>query len=380
MKIDFMLSVASLLGLVLVLATADARAVAEWETDIELALERAQQEKRDVILVFRGPSSNPICKQMNENVLDGLEFRTVIGIEYVLCHALSPEDRPDDDRSREQYLALSKRFHMTSYPIFFLIDSGGYVYGRAAIPKSTAAELIRTIAELRPRKAIVAELVKAADLAKPGDAEQIKALSDALGRLGAEFAMTQYPELVARVMELDSSNEYGLRVFWEQQQTARDLAKFNQIYASIAPVLWSKKTSAEMIELLDSTIKKHSMQGELLQMMEVQKYRAWGKEKNFQMMLETARAALAIAPESTLAPRLQGMVKRSEELLESQGANSGAGEEKQGAPATPPSDGGGSPTPTPDSEIAPEPLPIESPAPTPVRPSEPGANAAAGRD
>ena len=129
----------------------------------------------------------------------------------------------------------------------------------------TRKDLYKAISELGPNREILGEALRLA--AKPdAGTPEVKQLSDTLERLGIDFVLQHHIDLVEKVIGWDQDGALGLSSLWEQRRyNAKVLRTYNQIYVSIAQHLTEKKTPQEKIQLIDETIAKHSMEGELLQ-------------------------------------------------------------------------------------------------------------------
>lgn len=299
----------------LILTATFAAELPVWETQIERALERSKNENKDLLLTFRGPSLNPTCKRINEEVFDGAEFRTVIGHQFILFHVLDPKDQLLDEAGKAAYRALLKRFHIKTYPIILLSDPEGRVYAQTAIQKPDAKSYVQEIAKIGNQKAKMEQALKLSSPAG-GAAPDAKLLSAALDDLGFQFAIQHHLGLVDQVIELDQDDAQGLKSLWAMRKyQIHTLQVFNQIYVSIGLQLSTKKTAAEKVALFDETINKHAMQGELRQLMEMRKFSAWSDERNYQKMLEVAQYARELAPETATGKRLPDFIRYVEKLI-----------------------------------------------------------------
>lgn len=346
--------VTTLIGfsLLLALGTSEAADLPVWETDIDVALERSKQEGKDLLLAFRGPSVNKECKRINEEVLDGIEFRTVLGSQFILFTVVDPRDAELDEEGMAAYRDLLKRFHIDVYPITLLADSEGRVYGQTSAQRPEAKFFVQAISELGPNREILGEALRLA--AKPdAGTPEVKQLSDTLERLGIDFVLQHHIDLVEKVIGWDQDGALGLSSLWEQRRyNAKVLRTYNQIYVSIAQHLTEKKTPQEKIQLIDETIAKHSMEGELLQLMEMRKFWVWNDARDQQKMLQTLRKVQALAPDSALAGRVSGMIqaleKRSAAPTKPKAETDEGVEEKKELPAKPAGSNGEDPVPDPE--------------------------------
>jgi len=286
-----------------------------WETDYDKALSRAGSEKKKLLIVFRGPSSNPHCKKVHEEVLDGEEFRTVIGNEFVLMQVLPMEDVERDAEETKTYKEIVRNYHVRTYPLLILADSAGRVYGQTVVYDPEPHAMVGEILKLRPRADLLEAVLESAAAFRE-DRANAKRLSDALTALGDEFSLTHYSEIVKELTSWASENDKELKAMWERKESNREVAQFNQAYVSIAQRLWQMEVPDDQVALIDATIERYGMKGMARQMMEMRKHRVWSAAGDTQKMLEAARAAIACAPDSPMVElRLKQMVEAAEELL-----------------------------------------------------------------
>ena len=310
----------------LVLSTVAGAQPPAWESDLGKALERAKNEKRDVLLAFLGPDTSDVCKKMNQDILGGIEFRTVMGNEYVLFSVPAPEDAKRDEAQQKVYRSVLKKFHVTAYPIALLATPDGKVYGETRLQRPQTQGVIRMFNSLRSKRgALEAVLAAAGNADQPGGA---KNLSDALDKMGYRFAIRYHGDLVEQVIRLDPDNKLGLAELWKKRRySATSIWQFDQIYGGIAPFLWQAESPAEKIKLLDKAIGDYALKGEVRQLMEWRKYHVWRVAQNFEKMLESAHAAQKLAPNTLLGKTvIPQAIERTRQLM------------KQSKTAEPPND------------------------------------------
>ena len=97
----------------------------EWLSDLETAKDRANQEKKHVLVYFCGSDWCPACKRLKSEILDQPEFADFARANLVLVEADFPRYKPIGHLQREGNLALQRRFHVSSYPTAILVDHDG---------------------------------------------------------------------------------------------------------------------------------------------------------------------------------------------------------------------------------------------------------------
>ncbi|MBA4149799.1 MAG: thioredoxin family protein [Verrucomicrobia bacterium] len=100
-------------------------AQAQWFTDYNAALKKAQAENKSVLINFTGSDWCPPCMRLKAEVFDKYEFKKYAHDNLILLEIDFPRriDQPPGVRAANQ--KLSKQFGVTGYPSVFLVDNGG---------------------------------------------------------------------------------------------------------------------------------------------------------------------------------------------------------------------------------------------------------------
>ncbi|MFT5106368.1 MAG: thioredoxin-related protein [Pseudoalteromonas tetraodonis] len=295
-------------------------AAKSWQSDLTLAVEDAKLHGKNLLIVFRGTNSSPPCKEMNEDILDDVRFMEALSTDFVLFSVPDLRDTPKGE-GRARHKTLMEKFRVTSYPIIFLADDEARVYAQIPLQRPSLEQTLAEISALAPRHAALDKLFSAQRL--PDDADdKNRLISEALETLGEKISLAHHQEMIDRLIEADPDGTLGYVEVWRRRKaTAEALSAFGRVYSEIAPVLWNLKSANEMVALLDTTIVDRELQGELRQLVEMQKYRVWGMEKNYAKMIESAERAQALVPDSPLAGRIPAIIARVKILQEAAAAN-----------------------------------------------------------
>ena len=296
--------------LVVAVSQAAAADLPKWETNLETAIQRTKDENKDLLVAFRGPSINPRCKEFNEKIFDSRDFRTVMGHKYVLFHVLDPLDQ--DEEAKKAYPERFKRFRIKRYPVTLLCDPELRIYGQTNEQRSDSKTFIGAVSELGSRKAILEEVLKAAE----NEGKDAKLLSDKLEALGAAFVIQYHPELVEQVIQWDVGNQLGVAEKWSKlRYQLTTLQDFNQIWVSLTIPLAEKKTASEQIAVIDGAIKERAVTDpRMLQLFEMRKFLIWGGEKNYSKMLEVGAKAHELAPETGAGKQILKLLEQVKKL------------------------------------------------------------------
>lgn len=359
------------LCLILILLLSLARTVSAqespWESDIEKALERAKAERKGILIALPGPSTTPHCKKVNAKVLADPNFAAAFDKNFVLFKILPPEDAERDEAGKAAYRKFLSDFKISIYPIFLLTDQEGRVFATAPMDDPDLDANITALRDLSKNAILLKEALSLKDAA--GDPKAIaKRISTLLDSLTEPIAFRYHRDLIDRVIELDSTNELGLKELWEDRTYSMVVVRrFDEIYLSISRELKQKKTAAEAIALMDETIKKQKMDAKLQQLMEFQKFRAWATEGNHAKMLESLKRSRDLAPDTPYAGRVVSLIERMEKMVQAKKEKEQA-EQKDGSAEAPVNPGQSGEAGT--SPSAEETAPKENSG-APAKPSEP---------
>ncbi len=125
-----------------------------WSTDYEVAMRRAVQEKKPVLLDFTGSDWCIWCKRLDAEVFSQKPFIDYARDHLILVAIDFPEKKPQSDAEKRRNDELSKRFDVDGYPTVILLSSAGRVLGRTGYMEGGAKTFVR---ELRRFAAASAE-------------------------------------------------------------------------------------------------------------------------------------------------------------------------------------------------------------------------------
>jgi thioredoxin-related protein len=116
------------LGLIAALCT-DTRAL-EWLTDLPTAMERAQKEKKAVLLDFTGSDWCPWCVKLKSEVFDQFEFAAYAASNLIMVEVDFPNrKRISVDQLNANY-ALASKYGVKGYPTIIILNSEGQKLGK----------------------------------------------------------------------------------------------------------------------------------------------------------------------------------------------------------------------------------------------------------
>jgi len=98
---------------------------AEWTTDYQAALAKAQTEKRNVFLFFTGSDWCGWCMRLDQEILSTAEFKSYASEKLVLVKLDFPRKTALPDELRTQNQSLASRYHIKGYPTVIILDPTG---------------------------------------------------------------------------------------------------------------------------------------------------------------------------------------------------------------------------------------------------------------
>jgi thioredoxin-related protein len=122
-----------------------------WLTDFDQAKEIAENQDRQILLVFSGSDWCAPCIRLERNIWQSQEFIDFAREHYVLLRADFPRSRkkrlPDDQMKKNEVLA-EKYNARGFFPLVVLLNSGGSVLGTTGYKDASPSEYIEVLKSL----------------------------------------------------------------------------------------------------------------------------------------------------------------------------------------------------------------------------------------
>ncbi len=103
-----------------------------WGNDFPAALQRAQAEKKLVLLNFSGSDWCEWCIKFDQEVLVTDRFTSYAAKNLVMLKADFPRKKAQDEILKHNNAALQKTFHVDVFPTYILLNANGDELGRQA--------------------------------------------------------------------------------------------------------------------------------------------------------------------------------------------------------------------------------------------------------
>jgi len=101
-----------------------------WGTDFNQALTQARADGKMVLLDFTGSDWCPWCIKFDHEVLETGQFATYAQNKLELVLVDFPRTRPQSDDLKQANAALARKYNVTGYPTFVLVNYAGNELGR----------------------------------------------------------------------------------------------------------------------------------------------------------------------------------------------------------------------------------------------------------
>ena len=124
----------------------------EWINDLNVALQEAGKQDKNVLLYFSVPDACDICQQLEKNVLQSAEFQAYAKANFVLAQPDFHESIPLDAKA-ENLLIVEKYNKDGFFPLVVILDKNAKVLGKTGVYNNeTPFEYLRLLEKIDKRK------------------------------------------------------------------------------------------------------------------------------------------------------------------------------------------------------------------------------------
>lgn len=116
-----------------------------WKTDLEEARAQAQDENKEVLLVFQGSDWCAPCIKLDREIWTSAEFKQYAKEHYVLVKADFPRRAKNqlEPEQQEKNNKLAEKYNPQGYfPLVIILDKEGNVLGKTGYKKLPPKEYI----------------------------------------------------------------------------------------------------------------------------------------------------------------------------------------------------------------------------------------------
>lgn len=207
-----------------------------WTEDFTGAKQTATTQSKDMLLDFTGSDWCGWCVKLNKEVFSHDEFKTYAKDNFVLVELDYPRAKEQSDEIKTQNAALKTTYAIRGYPTILLTDELGRPYAKTGYKAGGPEAYVDHLEELKQVRVNRDEQLDAAENAE--GLAKAKHLHEAMQTVGDDLALTHYKETVNQIIELDAENKAGLKKYYD------DLATTKQLKAEIQQTMRSAQADA----------------------------------------------------------------------------------------------------------------------------------------
>lgn len=272
-----------------------------WTMDFAAAQKTAAETNKDLFIEFTGSDWCPPCQMLNSEVFSKDEFLTAAAEHFVLVKLDFPNDKSGlTEEIQKQNDELAKKYDVGGFPTIILSDAQGRPYAATGFREGGPADYLAHLATLRENRVKRDEGFKAANAAE--GVEKAKALFAALNATGLEFGSLEsfYGDEIAAIKANDPDDETGLI---KKAAVQTRLAEFEKEINALA----EKGDFEGVLLMIDDVLKFEGLEPETIQEITVTRAIVFAQLGRFDEALKTVDEAAKVAPESEIAPHLDGL-------------------------------------------------------------------------
>jgi len=270
-----------------------------WMTDYKVAMKKAADEKKDMLLDFSGSDWCKWCIQLDKEVFSQKEFIEAASKDFVFVMLDYPQDKSKmTPKLLAQNEQLQKKFRVQGFPTVLLTDVAGKPYAQTGYQAGGPKAYLAHLAELRKSKVQVAELTAKAESTELDDVEKAKLLDKAINLMSPEMVDNYYSDLIDKIIAYDSENKAGLRDNYLAKKVSQKAVE--QLQAG---------NIDKGIEMIDKIISDYKISAQTTQEVYYLKALAIRSKGDDAAVLENLKKAVGAAPESQMGTYIEGIIK-----------------------------------------------------------------------
>lgn len=179
-----------------------------WLPTIQETEQVAQQQQRDVYLLFTGTDWCPACQHLHDNILTSDSFADWTKDKFVPAEQIMPRKPVATEPNIVELYALMKKYHVDSFPTAVICTPDMRPYAKIMSSAATPQEYIKRMEDALTVKAQFQQALANAN-AKAG-IEKARLLDKALQILPADLRPF-YDDIIHEIESLDPKNELGYK-------------------------------------------------------------------------------------------------------------------------------------------------------------------------
>ncbi|MEM9413353.1 MAG: thioredoxin family protein, partial [Planctomycetota bacterium] len=188
-----------------------------WLDDIHQAIKIAQEEEKDLLLLYTGSDWCPPCKKLEAEVFSQDAFVNEAGSQFIFVMFDFPKKSELPDKTAQQNHQWATKFGIEGYPTVVLMDRQQRPFGITGYREGGVENYLAILSELKQKRIRRDEAFAKAEALE--GAERATALDAGLSQLDPAIAELYYDDMIQEIVQIDNEDELGLRTKWN---AARD--------------------------------------------------------------------------------------------------------------------------------------------------------------
>ena len=275
-----------------------------WSHDFAAAKKQATDEKKDLLMDFTGSDWCSWCIKLNDEVFKHDAFKTGVKDKFVLVELDYPRDKSKlSEETQKQNEELQGNYSIQGFPTILLCDAEGKPFAKTGYQPGGPEKYVAHLDELRAKKDTRDKsFADAAKAEGPAKAKSLIAALDAM-ELEDETVAAFYPDVVEQIKSADPKDETG---YAKKLAAKQKFAAFEEELNGFA----RKQDHEGALAFVDKSA--GDFEGEQKQQVVMIKGMIYAQMQKFDEAIKAIDEAKAIAPESEMAARFDGLKKQLE--------------------------------------------------------------------
>lgn len=270
-----------------------------WMINYRAARDKANAEKKDLLLLFTGSDWIDICKTFDTDVCNHDDFFKAASEHFVPVRLDFPKQEKQPDALKAQNQVLMGNYRVQGFPTVMLTDDTGRPYavnGYQAVSATEYATILKAMTAVRARRDEKFEAAKTAQ-----GLERAQLLADGIPSLPGNLAAWFYRPQLEQLISNDLQNKTGKAVHY--QRLINDVDYSRTMAQLSRNVEWSR-----MLRLTDDYIRSNQLKDEELQHAMMNKIGVLQNQGKMQQMAQTLLEIVAIDPKTSTGEKAQGIL------------------------------------------------------------------------
>ncbi|MEM7456258.1 MAG: thioredoxin family protein [Planctomycetota bacterium] len=208
---------AALFGILIASGTLSAQE-SRWIEVFTEGIEKAEEERKDVLLFFTGSDWCPPCEMLESEVMSHEDFQFEASQNYVLIKLDFPKTIVQTEQIKRLNAQAAEMFGVTSYPTVVLTDYELKPFAITGYQAGGVENYLGAIEEFRRLRMVRDEKLKEAESAE--GLQRATLLDEAIAGMNEDLIEVYYADIITEIIEIDSDDELGLRSRYNAEREA----------------------------------------------------------------------------------------------------------------------------------------------------------------